>query len=1343
MTSTNKRNDNNKQLSQTSGSSSRGGVSTRNKASAEGTTPLPHHIITEGPRGKPKGLKQPSSNNNTARNDTINKPTTSTPRRDDSKDVKQSSLPSEVLFKEVSSKSPHSRPPTPAERDVMQGKHSYAAAAASTSNTSSNNRFGDLDRDSSVASSNSGISTPDNTNVNSIGRAGSIRGTTDGDLSTGDNNNDTSSDNNNTPSTNPNNTEGNNTNFGDAPHNPTDETFDDGRVDILDSSLVNTSLVAMVEQHDRALETIKRDINNIESRKVNSGFDDIKSVLRLLDEKIDSLRSDFNANTSTMDDKLLAMESKLDERVSAHTSTMDSKLSSLASRVDTSLAETASTLTATNTSHMEESKRLASQVATDAALVRHHAQVVEEKSNAIPSDAIVKQWVTDISEARDSVIAARDAAIAAIDARVNTNNNLDTSRPSAASNIQGNSGVIDSNGDSGDVSNMHPWDPNGGPPELNRSDSLNRFDLGIPSPRPDDLNDTTPPDPLEHLDGDTNAGRVRPQQQSYSGISNMNTSSSNTNSRPSSQNSPSNENNVEPSNPPVEFPPREYSAMEEQTLRHWCSTCLTLLLNCVPTTAEVEDLMDHCMIDNVPPTERDVTTYLRQLIPSPPDQSTTPESNRNNNSTQRPNGPVNCNPESSSRYVQNPYITPTRPPRDDRDFWESRGGYGARNGGYVNGSDRYINQTRQGGNTGNGNTGTTLENYGFRNRGNNNSTNRNRQSSDSVRFAASNANPPPAASSATSQQAHSVHRSQSVHHHQDGADSRFRDRDVRPQYTRGGGARQRSYSGRNEGPIADGCDLSHQLEDDDWDSSCQDDDNSSYRQYYRPRGDVGTRDTVVPISPRQVSAIEQNLGPSATAWLSGIYGSLIHGTRPLKEDMCTRLGVPSNGIQPLITTHHTAMLKLLTTTSSNRSGGPSTQKALKWDHKQLTMVNTHAFIKWYKELAMSCLDFGIPLTPFVAICIEYGPHGLIPAGMGVNWYSQCGLALMRLLPQLLPENNAAVQAHVQHIENGTSNGYELLWALSSVVLPIFDLSRSLPEPTWPESDDIMEFSSNVQLHRQLVRQRGQDMSEEHMVKMFVQGLQGPRYTHFRITLLSQLDLVSPVDPCDGSPPSEWRMPPQFRLEQLIVKIQQRSANVVSDSLNLGGRPYRRYQRRTTTGGTAGATANRVMAEDTQYCEDPYDSEDESSDDDDMYCLNVGTHLHGFVAYRMAQNRRPRSNDAREPNPAPRRGQEEQFEGTCPACGRWGHPAIRCHYLAMFVHCKRYLINASDSEKKECEKAWVERNKRWLNDDRTTPRRVARLYCKKLNLSEEKFEQTLVDELDWAYLDDGTSTSHQE
>ena len=339
-------------------------MSTRNKASAEGTIPLPHHIITEGRGGKPKGLKPPSSKNNTARGDNTNQPTTSTPRRDDINVVQQPSPPSNVLFKEVTSKSPNSRPPTQVERDAMQGKQTYAAAAASTTNTSSNNRFNDLDQDSSVASSNTGNRTPENTHNDIIGEAGSITDNNTGDLSIGGNitdNDITSNKQTDTPPTNPNNTGENITNIGDAPNDTTVGDFDDGRVNILDSSVVNTSLVDMVDQHDQALEALKRDINSIDSKTVSSGFDDIKSMLRLMDEKVDSLRSDFNTHSSTIDGKFLTMESKLDEKVSAHTSTVDSKLLSLESRVDASMAETASTLTATNTSLMEESKRLASQ----------------------------------------------------------------------------------------------------------------------------------------------------------------------------------------------------------------------------------------------------------------------------------------------------------------------------------------------------------------------------------------------------------------------------------------------------------------------------------------------------------------------------------------------------------------------------------------------------------------------------------------------------------------------------------------------------------------------------------------------------------------------------------------------------------------------------------------------------------------------------------------------------------------------------------------------------------------------------------------------------------------------
>ena len=58
---------------------------------------------------------------------------------------------------------------------------------------------------------------------------------------------------------------------------------------------------------------------------------------------------------------------------------------------------------------------------------------------------------------------------------------------------------------SGDARNMvQGWDPNGGPPDFDRSESLDRFDRGIPSPRPEGIDDTTPPEPSEHLGDESN-----------------------------------------------------------------------------------------------------------------------------------------------------------------------------------------------------------------------------------------------------------------------------------------------------------------------------------------------------------------------------------------------------------------------------------------------------------------------------------------------------------------------------------------------------------------------------------------------------------------------------------------------------------------------------------------------------------------------------------------------------------------------------------------------------------------------------------------------------------------------
>ena len=94
---------------------------------------------------------------------------------------------------------------------------------------------------------------------------------------------------------------------------------------------------------------------------------------------------------------------------------------------------------------------------------------------------------------------------------VNTSQPRRGQDPPESPNPSGNNNIITNNrpnstrNNSGDVRNMvQGWDPNGGPPDFERSESLDRFDRGITSPRPEGIEDTTPPDPAVHIgdDGD-------------------------------------------------------------------------------------------------------------------------------------------------------------------------------------------------------------------------------------------------------------------------------------------------------------------------------------------------------------------------------------------------------------------------------------------------------------------------------------------------------------------------------------------------------------------------------------------------------------------------------------------------------------------------------------------------------------------------------------------------------------------------------------------------------------------------------------------------------------------------
>lgn len=94
---------------------------------------------------------------------------------------------------------------------------------------------------------------------------------------------------------------------------------------------------------------------------------------------------------------------------------------------------------------------------------------------------------------------------------------------------------------------------------------------------------------------------------------------------------------------------------------------------------------------------------------------------------------------------------------------------------------------------------------------------------------------------------------------------------------------------------------------------------------------------------------------------------------------------------------------------------------------------------------------------------------------------------------------------------------------------------------------------------------------------------------------------------------------------------------------------------------------------------------------------------------------------------------ERFEGSCAACGRWGHEDISCDFLAMWFHLKRFLRDADKARIDAAEKRWLEKNKPFDDKDKAptqTPRTVAAAYMQRHGLSEDALLYLLEIEMDW-------------
>jgi hypothetical protein len=111
-------------------------------------------------------------------------------------------------------------------------------------------------------------------------------------------------------------------------------------------------------------------------------------------------------------------------------------------------------------------------------------------------------------------------------------------------------------------------------------------------------------------------------------------------------------------------------------------------------------------------------------------------------------------------------------------------------------------------------------------------------------------------------------------------------------------------------------------------------------------------------------------------------------------------------------------------------------------------------------------------------------------------------------------------------------------------------------------------------------------------------------------------------------------------------------------------------------------------------------------------------------------------DCERPAPNPEQlacccNQRTSFNGTCSACGRFGHKAVQCDHLAMFVFLSQYVKTIDAESVKAIEERWVEKNRKWLGPDTKPPSSVAIVYLGTSGLTVNQVDA----ELDWEFFQD--------
>jgi hypothetical protein len=138
-----------------------------------------------------------------------------------------------------------------------------------------------------------------------------------------------------------------------------------------------------------------------------------------------------------------------------------------------------------------------------------------------------------------------------------------------------------------------------------------------------------------------------------------------------------------------------------------------------------------------------------------------------------------------------------------------------------------------------------------------------------------------------------------------------------------------------------------------------------------------------------------------------------------------------------------------------------------------------------------------------------------------------------------------------------------------------------------------------------------------------------------------------------------------------------------------------------------------------------------------------SHLQDYLAFChqvMIPGRTRQSPNRERPVPnlersACRCNKRAPFNGACSACEWFGHKAVKCDHLAMFIFLSWYVKSIDADAVLAVKERWIDKNKKWLSSDAKPPLKVAASY---LGISGLTINQVDA-EIDWEFFTDTKDT----